>query len=150
MHGSINRTASTRREGPARKKTISVGGASHSISATHDAKHTGASTGAGVGRQRPQQQRYRWRRWRWRRRQTVRRSPWLFRSRDVVVAAAPKPLDSRQAEDDDEVEQEYDGGGEMDATRAVAHHDCRDAHRCGMWVVAGFKWGEPFSPLCLV
>jgi hypothetical protein len=79
----------------------------------------------------------------------VRRLPWLFRSRDVAVAAAPKPLDPRQAEDDDEVEQEYDGGGETDAARVVAHDDCRDAHRCGMWVAAGFKRARRFSPLCL-
>jgi hypothetical protein len=46
MHGSINRTSSTRRKGPARKKTISVGGASHSVSATHDSNHTDACTGA--------------------------------------------------------------------------------------------------------
>jgi hypothetical protein len=79
----------------------------------------------------------------------VRRSPWLFRSRDVTVAAVPKPLDPRQAEDDDEVEQEYDSGGETDAARIVTHHDCRDAHRCRMWVAAGFKRAGRFSPLCL-
>lgn len=47
----------------------------------------------------------------------ARRSPWVFSSRDVAVAAVPKlsldPRSGHQAEDNDEDEKD-NGGGELD------------------------------------